>query len=80
MGKSGWGLVAAGLETIQPVFDVARPPPDFASADAARAREVTASRAPIQRCARFEAGDVEHVIDGEELISIGWHGDVLSFV
>lgn len=79
MGKSGLGLVAAGLETIQPVFDVARPPTDFASADTARAGEVAASSAAIQRRARFEAGDVEHVIDGEELVSIGWHGDVLSF-
>ena len=64
IGENGWGLVAAGLEAIQPVFDVARLPPDFASADAARAGEVSASRAAIQRRARFEAGDAEHVING----------------
>ena len=63
IGESGWGLVAAGLEAIQPVFDVALPPPDFASADTARAGEVAASRAAIQRRARFEASDVEHVSD-----------------
>ena len=71
MGKSGLGLVAAGLEAVQPVLDVARPPPDFASANAARAGEVAASRAAIQRRARFEAGDVEHVSDSQQLISMG---------
>jgi hypothetical protein len=71
MERSELGLVAAGLEAGQPVLDVTRPPPDFASADAARAGEVTAACAAIQRRARFEAGDVEHVSNGQELISMG---------
>ena len=79
MGKGGLGLVAAGLEAVQPVLDVARPPPDFASADAARAGEVAAACASVQRCARFEAGDVKHVSNCQELISIGVHGVVISF-
>ena len=77
MGKGGFGLVAAGREAVQPVLDVARPPPDFASADAARAGEVATARASIQRRARFEACDVKHVSNCQELISIGVHGVVL---
>ncbi len=79
MGKGGFGLVAAGREAVQPVFDVARPPADFASANVARAGEVAAACASVKRCARFEAGDVEHVSNCQELISIGVHGVVLSF-
>ena len=74
------GSVATGLEAAQPILDVARPPADFASADATRARKVSAARAAIQGRARLEAGDVEHVSDGEKLISIRRHKVVLSFV
>ena len=70
MERSELDLVAAGLEAGQPVLDVTRPPPNLASANAARAGEVTASCAAIQRRARFEASDVEHVSNGQELVSI----------
>lgn len=72
--------VAAGLETAQPVVDVARAPPDLARADVARAGEVPAARAAIEGGSRLEASDVQHVGHGQKLVSIRWHCDVLSFV
>jgi len=63
IGQSGRRLVAAGLEAVQPVLNVTRPPPDFARTNAARAGEVAASRAAIEGRARFKARDVEHIRD-----------------
>jgi hypothetical protein len=57
-------LVAAGLEAIQPVLNIAGAPADFARTNVARAWEVAAARAAIQGGSRFEASDVKHVGDG----------------
>jgi hypothetical protein len=56
--------VAAVLEAIQPVFDIAGEPADFARTDVAGAWEVAATRAAIQGGSRFEASYVKHVGDG----------------
>jgi hypothetical protein len=61
-----WGeaSVATSLKAVQPILDVTGPPADFASTDAARAGKVSTASATVERRARFEAGDVEHVSDG----------------
>jgi hypothetical protein len=43
-------------------------------------REGPIAGTAIERGAGFEAGDVEHVSDGEKLLAIRNHGGVLSFV
>jgi hypothetical protein len=80
MGENLVGSVAAGLEAAQPILDVAGPPADFASANMAGAWKVTAARAAIKGRAGLEASDIEHVSDGEKLVSIRGHRVVLSFV
>ena len=46
----------------------------------AGAGKAPAARAAVQRGPRLEASDVEHVSDRQELVSMGWHGEVLAFV
>jgi hypothetical protein len=63
MDRGNWVSVTTGLEAVQPVLNIARPPPDFASANAARAGKVAAARTAIKRRAGLEAGDVKNVSD-----------------
>ena len=72
--------VATGLKAVQPIFHIARAPAYLACANMAGAREAAISRPAIKRRPRFEASDVEHVSDRQELVSMGRHGVVLSFV
>src|SRR3546814_14567093 len=71
--------VAAGLKAIQPFLDIARTPANLAGADVVGAGEVTFAHAAIDGRARLEAGDVEHVGDGQKLVLIRRHCVVLSF-
>src|SRR3546814_5039208 len=73
------GSVAAGLKAIQPFLDIARTPANLAGADVVGAGEVTFAHAAIDGRARLEAGDVEHVGDGQKLVLIRRHCVVLSF-
>jgi hypothetical protein len=51
-----WGSVSAGLQPVQPVFNVTRAPADFALLPG---REGPTAGTAIERGAGFEAGDVE---------------------
>ena len=66
--------VATGLKAVQPIFHIARAPAYLARANMAGARETAISRPAIQSRARFEAGNVEDVGDGQELLPVGGHG------
>src|SRR3546814_11947065 len=71
--------LAAGLKAIQPFLDIARTPANLAGADVVGAGEVTFAHAAIDGRARLEAGDVEHVGDGQKLVLIRRNCVVLSF-
>lgn len=67
-----------GLEAVQPILDITRTPSNLARANMARAGEAAVSCAAIERRSGFEAGDIQHVSDGQQLVSVGWHVVVLS--
>lgn len=73
------GSVAAGLEAVQPFLDVCRTPANLAGADVIGAGEAAFAHPAVDSRAGFEAGDIEHIGDGQELVLMRRHGVVLSF-